>query len=134
MDTSDALEKLIRRKKNMESEISLLSMNSICFVRSPSQTCDDKEHIFNAEKELEIINLAINELESVGKDNAKNNVGIIKKSAKIPNVTQNPTTDKPKSKQPPNGISLRHFAFGVAIIIFAAIAISSINHYSSISL
>jgi len=130
MDTSDALEKLIRRKKNMESEISLLSMNSICFVRSPSQTCDDKEHIFNAEKELEIINLAINELESVGKDN----VGIIKKSAKIPNVTQNPTTDKPKSKQPPNGISLRHFAFGVAIIIFAAIAISSINHYSSISL
>lgn len=51
---------------------------------------------------------------------------------------QNPTTNPPanitNSKNPPDGISLRHFAFAVGVVIFAAITIVVINHYFGLRL
>lgn len=50
----------------------------------------------------------------------------------IPNTAPNPATDEAKNKKPPGGISLNHFAFGVGIIIFAAIFIWVVKHYLSL--
>jgi len=54
---NDPISELKRRKENMKEQISILRANSL--FGDPSMICDTKEQLFKAEKELEIINIAL---------------------------------------------------------------------------
>ena len=57
-----------------------------------------------------------------------------RQSTEIPYIAPDPSSQKAEDKKPPDGISLRGFAFGVAVILFAAICFWVINHYLSLNL
>ena len=50
------------------------------------------------------------------------------------NPATNPSANPTNNIKPPDGISFRHFAFGVSVIIFAAVCLWAINHYLGIPL
>lgn len=60
----DPISELKRRKENMKQQISILRMDSL--FGDPSKICDTKEKLFRAEKELEIINIALSNISKNG--------------------------------------------------------------------
>ena len=76
--------------------------------------------------------------DSTGSKNAT--VGILNQAISmlevqpIENTAPKPAANKAKDKKPPDGISLRHFIFGVSVIIFAAVFVWVIDHYFCLEL
>ena len=62
----DPISELKRRKDNMTEQISILRVNSL--FGDPSKICDTKEQLFRAEKELDIINIALSNISKNGSE------------------------------------------------------------------